>query len=146
MIHARHPLRVGVVHTDDLAVAREAKVALDRIGCLLPGQPEGSQRVFRGVVRRAAVGRDQLAGGRLGEEERERGRQEEPCHDWGSRNPFGLGILGSVLAVCGQLPAAEWQRSRADVYQAPWMTSAGGWAMPPRRTERLATCPQAFDG
>ena len=80
MVHARHPLGVGIVHAHNPAIGGKPEIALDRVGSLLPGKPEGGERVLRGVVRRTAVGRDQLAGGLPWEQEREGRRHEKPCH------------------------------------------------------------------
>ena len=55
------PAGVGIVQADDLAVGGQIEIPLDAVGPLLPGQAEGGQGVFRGVVRSSAMG-DHLLG------------------------------------------------------------------------------------
>jgi hypothetical protein len=38
------------MNTDNLAISAETEVSLDRICVLLPGEPKGSEGVFRRVV------------------------------------------------------------------------------------------------
>ena len=63
---------VGVVHDDDVAVAREIDVEFDRVGFLLGGQLERGQRVLRRIRRRAAMRDHQWLRARLQKEIHER--------------------------------------------------------------------------
>ncbi len=55
---AARPFCVAIMDDHQLAVLGKLNVNFDGVGLLLPREPDGSQRVFRRIMRRAAMGDD----------------------------------------------------------------------------------------